>query len=95
MGQEVQHVESQVVGGESLPSGGQGLHFCEFYPSYFIFSIPLQDQILPYWIQCSNCHKFRKYETEDVPTPKFLAKFKCDLCEEEEDEVFSSIFLFY
>ncbi|PAV56999.1 hypothetical protein WR25_01857 isoform B [Diploscapter pachys] len=48
-----------------------------------------QDQVLPYWLQCSKCNKYRCQPLDPCgkpPTREDIAAFHCTNCKEPEDE---------
>ncbi|RCN42581.1 hypothetical protein ANCCAN_11442 [Ancylostoma caninum] len=53
-------------------------------PRFFV-----QDQLLPYWLECSECHKFRKYDSEPmkVISTSDIEKFVCSDCDLPEDRL--------
>ncbi|PAV58279.1 hypothetical protein WR25_02203 [Diploscapter pachys] len=53
-----------------------------------------QDQVLPYWLQCSKCNKYRCQPLDPCgkpPTREDIAAFHCTNCKEPEDEKFISV----
>ncbi|GMT32702.1 hypothetical protein PFISCL1PPCAC_23999, partial [Pristionchus fissidentatus] len=43
----------------------------------------IQDQLLPFWLQCNNCAKFRALPMDaSTPTPSQIVAFVCENCEE-------------
>ncbi|VDL72792.1 unnamed protein product [Nippostrongylus brasiliensis] len=53
-------------------------------PRFFV-----QDQLLPYWLECTLCHKFRKTDTEPmvVISVDDIKNFRCDDCSVPEDKL--------
>uniref|UniRef100_A0A0N4ZE34 SWIRM domain-containing protein n=1 Tax=Parastrongyloides trichosuri TaxID=131310 RepID=A0A0N4ZE34_PARTI len=47
----------------------------------------IQDELLPYWLKCNNCNKFRK--VNDIITSDMILTFQCQNCEIEEDSITS------
>uniref|UniRef100_A0A0N5BXI1 SWIRM domain-containing protein n=1 Tax=Strongyloides papillosus TaxID=174720 RepID=A0A0N5BXI1_STREA len=45
----------------------------------------IQDELLPYWIKCIDCKKFRKVN-EKVDN-NLISNFKCTNCEDDEDKI--------
>ncbi|VDN27493.1 unnamed protein product [Cylicostephanus goldi] len=53
-------------------------------PRFFV-----QDQLLPYWLECTKCHKYRKYDSEalKVITVPEIESFSCSDCSAPEDRL--------
>lgn len=53
----------------------------------------LTDQVLPFWLQCHQCHKWREVRHSGALTPDFVKSFSCSNAQQSGNKVVFYIFL--